>query len=268
MIWKMNPPKLFLFLLSIFLGVRAEAGAPNRFECLRDLLPVTAPALLQKRRVGFEEPFMVGESRYMVFPEVADGKLRGFFIYDRTQAWHYDGMEDGSSLQDLHFDSAQGILELVAQPNGLETVRISYLPGYNPRRPPLEGAAMLGSSVLPVVGALVSRPGLSDKIAYHNPDRVPSSDLKAWFQSQAGGRAPASASASNQELTRTLRRLRRAPSRASDWRPLESELQLRRTWIRSHNLDEKSFRQFNRLMQTTCGRMDKGKDSEDEAEDE
>ena len=251
-------------------AVAAVAAAPaalasgmNRFACLSDLLPLTSHALLQGYRKGFEEPFLVN-AQYLVFPEVANGKLSGLFIFDSKHAWHYDSVAAAAESENepgampvtasipisaLVFDSSQGIFDLVAQPNGLETVTVSYLPGFNPLATDKDGPVILGASVLPVVGAFVSRPE-QRRIAYFNPARATDGELKKWFLSHGSGRRPAENPTA--EVKRTIRRLHLTKAAPNDWHPLQTELDLRRQWIQDHNLDEATFRQLSRVMESTC----------------
>src|SRR4051794_37258385 len=116
--------QLSALCLALFSGI--PAYALNRFDCLRELMPITDRAVLQKKRKGFEEPFPVN-TKYLVFPEVGGGNVVGFYVYDRENAWYYDSVEQDktpagsrqTAIENLTFDGAKGMLELVAQPNGL-----------------------------------------------------------------------------------------------------------------------------------------------------
>ncbi|NJL24396.1 MAG: hypothetical protein HC902_03980 [Calothrix sp. SM1_5_4] len=247
---------LFSLGLALACSPCARAWAvPNTFDCLRDLIPLTERALIRSQRKSVEEPFIIG-GKYIVFPEVAGGKIAGFFVYDRAGAWHYDAVEekpDGErkAIADLAPDAALGVLELVAQPRGLETLTIRYLPGFNPNESVKSGPVALGVSVLPVVGAFVSRPE-QKKIAYYDPGQASDADLKRWLAERSSGRRPAE----NQEapLNRTIQRLVSRKGREGNalWAPLKQELELRKNWIKTHNLDEATFKSLTRIMDTTC----------------
>ncbi|MBX3022112.1 MAG: hypothetical protein KF799_10600 [Bdellovibrionales bacterium] len=242
---------LFLFWRSV--TAAAPSATFNRYHCLRDLMPITERGVFINQRKGVEDPFVVN-NRHLVFPEVESGEVIGFYVYDETGAWHYDAVEskDGKQLiKDLKFDSSQGILELVAQPKGLETFSMTYLPGFNPKEPDQGGSVMLGSSVLPVVGAMISRP-LPPKNAFNNPATAYESDLRRWMSKHSSGRFPADDKKA--EIKKTMRRLSLS-GRGDAWAPLDNELKLRQQWIRTHNLDEQAFRSFTRIMDGSCKRQ-------------
>jgi hypothetical protein len=95
---------------------------------------------------------------------------------------------------------------------------------------------MLGSSVLPVLGAIVSRPESYDFV-YRNPEPML-------------GRSPANAPSLPVEMValktvspKTQKRL---------WQPLYDELRLRKTWIKEHNLDEVTFKDLSRALDSSC----------------
>ena len=87
MTWKMSPLNLSWVLLLIGWSSLSCATPKSRFECLRDLLPVTNQAYLHSQRKGFEEPFLSGSS-YIVFPAVAQGVVVGFYVYHEAHAMH------------------------------------------------------------------------------------------------------------------------------------------------------------------------------------
>lgn len=254
---KTNPHKiLFLAVLS---GLALEASALNTFECVRDLLPATDRASFNTKRVGVEEPFLVND-KFLVFPEVTNGTVSGFYFYGPKVAAYYDAVEikgKKSSIRqigDLVFRASEGVYDMVAQPSGLETVTVPFLPGYQSGSSGRNGPVMLGSSVLPVIGAFVSRPAMT-KTYYHNPGAANESDIKRWVAARMpseGGRKPAM----NEEGTvnRTIVHLRTVQNKSEEdlWRPLKHEFKLRREWIKSHNLDEKSFKQLSLIMEGSC----------------
>lgn len=255
MILKTN--RLNYFLSFVLVGLSAvghSATASESFECLRDLMPITDRSALQRKRNGVEEPFLVRD-KYIVFPEVHGKSVTGFYIYSPDGGQYYDAADIKGQIQPLEnvsFNRADGIYDLVAQPAGLETVIVPFLPGFRYTvRKNSGGPVVLGSSVLPVIGALVSRPNL-DLTTYHNPDDVNKNDLRRWFADRMGARAPASLE--KVEIKRTLVKLKKssAKSGAEVWAPLKAELQLRKTWVKDHNLDEKAFKQLSLVMEGSC----------------
>lgn len=257
MILKTN--QLRYFLLLFLVGLRLEASAFDTFECVRDLLPVTDRASFQSKRQGVEEPFLLND-KYLVFPEVSNSTVSGFYFYGPKLAVFYDAIEIKGTrsvtryIGDLVFRPKEGIYEMVAQPAGLETVTVSYLPGYQMSSSGRGGPVMLGSSVLPVIGAFVSRPAMN-KSAYSNPSVANESDIKRWVASRSktsGGRTPAAAD--RLEVPKTIVRLKTLHEKPEDdlWRPLKQELKFRQDWIKTRNLDEKSFKQLNLIMEGSC----------------
>lgn len=233
----------------------AEAWAFNEFECLRDMLPVTTHASFQSQRKGVEPPFML-EDKYMVFPEVRDKKVTGFYIYDQTTAWYYDAIQSGKALAEpiLALNQKGKVLyQMVVQPNGLETVTIYFMPGFDARQTNQEGAVVLGVSVLPVVGAFVSRPEKAEQ-AYQNPGGFSEDELKSWVFQNMSGRKPASAAQVklNKQLVKLIAQTKKPKEEL--YAPLRRELILREKWIESKNLDDQTFKKFNRTLQTTCDR--------------
>lgn len=212
-------------------------------------MPITDRGVFLNKRKNVEDPFVIN-GRYIVFPEAEERKVQGFFVYDRKGAWHYDAVDvNGKTLlKDLAYDSARGILEMIAQPSGLETVTMTYLPGFDPKETDNDGPVMLGSSVLPVVGAMISRPA-QRKNAYYNPTTAYESDLRRWMSNHSTGRQPATDK--TQDVKKTIVRLI-ASERKDVWQPLDHELKLRREWIETHNLDEMAFREFSRVMESSC----------------
>lgn len=110
---------------------------------------------------------------------------------------------------------------------------------------------MLGASVLPVVGAFVSRPDMTAS-AYTDPTSSSERDVKDWIVEKSGARSPASVE--DVKINRTLVKLKtQKPKRVSQlWEPLQAEYVLRRDWVKKNNLDEQSFRQLTRIMSTSC----------------
>jgi hypothetical protein len=142
---------------------------------------------------------------------------------------------------------------MVAQPKGLETVTIFFMPGFDAKLTNQDGPVMLGASVLPVVGAFVSRPEKTDWV-YQNPKQIGEDELKNWVHRNMGGRKPASPE--EVVLSKRIVKLRTKTEKAQDalYAPLKNELSLREKWVESRNLDDQTFRNFNRVLQTTCNR--------------
>lgn len=231
-------------ILAIFIGTSVHAGTPkgSPFACLKDLLPLTDRGTYQKKRVEVETPF-VRDNRFIVFPEVVQRKVTGFFVYDGKIARYYDTAVIGAAGKKVEVPIAElgdkkpvKIFQMVAQPAGLETVTIFYQPGLERDGTNKEGPVMLGSSVLPVVGAIVSRPESYDFV-YRNPD-------------PATGRSPASMSAPPVEIV-TLKTVSPKGEKRL-WQPLHDELSLRKTWIKEHNLDDATFKGLSRVLDSSC----------------
>lgn len=241
MILKTN--RLNLILVILF-GATAHAGTPkgSPFTCLKDILPLTDRGVYQRKRVDVETPF-VRNNHFLVFPEVVKRKVTGFFVYDENSAWYYDTAVIGTPgktvevpIADLGERKPIKIFQMVTQPSGLETVTIFYQPGFERDGANEEGPVMLGSSVLPVLGAIVSRPESYDFV-YRNPEPML-------------GRSPANAPSLPVEMValktvspKTQKRL---------WQPLYDELRLRKTWIKEHNLDEVTFKDLSRALDSSC----------------
>lgn len=225
------------------------AAASDPYSCVRDLMPITELAAHQVHRSGVEKPFTLLQ-KYIVFPEVTRGRLSGFFVYSDDKAWYYDSVEGGQRLSDLK-ESDLKMYDLVAQPNGLETLTISYLPGYRMGKSIRGGPVVLGASVLPVFGAVISPSNRDLRMVYHNPSDSSEDELKEWFYSHAS-RKPASVK--DVQVRRQLLHLATlAPKRGEKlWEPLRAELKVRKAWVKTHNVDEASFRKLARLMDTTC----------------
>lgn len=208
----------------------------DEVTCLRDLLPITDKVSFQKDRKGFEKPFVV-ESKYVIFPEVKNGKLTGFYVYSPRAAKYYDTvqtpMENKSGDRVSVSKLKPGVrYDLTAQPEGLETVTIIYEPKARKTQARMPSSVALGSSIIPVVGALVE---LQET---RKADPV--------FQKAEEGRGD--------EKARRLVRLTTlsAKSSAEMMQPLRAELDLRKKWIQRANLDNDSFRDLNRVLQTSC----------------
>jgi hypothetical protein len=222
-------------------------------SCLRDLIPITERGAFQRSRKSVERPFYVND-KYLVFPEVESGRLQGFFVYANDRAWYFDAIKIGSKttkISDLTFKSEYGILELVAQPEGLETISIFYMPGYDPYESNSKNSVVIGSAVLPVVGSLVM-PKPKVQTVYYNPKQAAKSDLQAWVAKHSGGRRPADVHSIsvNQKLVKLV-----STEKLGDhqlWAPLKQEFQLRKAWVKNNNLDEETFRRFGHVMETTC----------------
>lgn len=234
-------------LVATLLAWPLSASAYDPYHCLRELMPFTSHGTLRLKRKGVEQPFMA--ANYIVFPEVAGRAVSGFYVYAAGKAWYYDSvMTPAGKLPIRGLTVERGVLDLVAQPNGLETVSIPYLPGFAANENEKEGPAVLGSSVLPVVGAVFSRPARA-RAAYNSPADARESDLRSWMNRFGGARRPAA----DISLERTITRLAVATKSEGElWRPLRAELDLRRHWIQNNNLDERTFRDLTRAMRGPC----------------
>ncbi len=245
----------FALLLTLLVGW-GRASALNVFECTRGLMRVTERALLQAERKGFEAPFFAGE--YLVFPEVNNGKLVGFFVYKDKRAWHYDSVERLAKTKvqpSIRLESAplsrDRIYQLIAQPDGLRTMTLQYLPGIGATEASAKAPVALGATVLPVVGAWIGRTRPVTRSVYYDPAKIPESKIRSWLY-QHLDRKPSSPE--EIEIKRPLIRLTSSSKLQNNalWQPLESELQLRKNWIRSNNLDADSFQLFSQLLQGPC----------------
>jgi hypothetical protein len=252
MILKTN--RLKLGLAAVLIMAAARVHALDTFECVRDLIPVSEQAAFQSKRKGFEKPFMVSE-RFMVFPEVNKDSVIGFFIYNAGHAWHYDSVEksDGSlqPVLELKRDEPNTLLNLIAQPEGLETVTLQYMPSYGNTDTTQGGPVILGSSLLPVVGAFVSRPSEKLRTIFHNPKIVDESDLKQWIYDHSSRKPAAVKDIAVEHKIMHLASNKVLPE-SRLWEPLNSELKLRKHWVQEHNLNEATFKQFSHAMETTC----------------
>ncbi len=257
MILKTN--RLKAITLFILAGLAPQASALNIFDCVKDLMPVTDRASFHTKRVGVEEPFLAND-KFLVFPEVSNGIVSGFYFYGTNTAVYYDAIEikgtksETRYIGDLAFRARDGMFEMVAQPSGLETVTVSYLPGYQSNSSGRSGPVMLGASVLPVIGAFVSRPAMV-KRAYHDPSASNETDVKKWIAARTttgSDRMPASVD--NVTINKTIARLKTLHGKSADdvMKPLKTEFKLRRDWVKSRNLDEKSFKQLSLIMEGSC----------------
>lgn len=188
--------KLFALLISFRVG----AEGFNTFDCLRDMMPLTAHGIYQKLRKNVEKPFMVG-TKYIVFPEVISRKLSGFYVYDSAGAYFYDTIEtrteEGTTalpIAGLELKPERPLYQMVAQPAGLETVTIYYMPGYNAFESNTNGPVALGTAILPVIGALISRPEQYDYV-YESPKDATDNRLHEWMAKENAGRSIASVGA-------------------------------------------------------------------------
>ncbi len=248
-----------LFLLLLFILVPQIAGAKelNPFMCLRDLMPLTDRGAFQKQRDGVEKPFL-RDDRYIIFPEVIKRKLSGFFVYDEKGAYYYDSAELGTGeakkmipLTHLADQKNRSVFQMVAQPTGLETLTIYYMPDFEISGSNTDGPVVLGSSVLPVVGAFVSRPEKYDYV-YQNPNLSNDGELKDWIFKNSSGRRPASAEAV--QINRQMVRLKTSKPKSEKrlWEPLQAELAMRKNWVKTHNLDERTFKDLSRALDGSC----------------
>lgn len=239
MILKTNRLNLILTIL-VGASCTAHAGTPqgSPFTCLKELMTVTDRGAFQRQRRDVEKPF-VRDERYIVFPEVVKRNLTGFFVFDEKNAYYYDtavtGIETKKEVPIAQL-KAKKIFQMTVQPAGLETLTIFYQPGFESEVATKDGPVMLGSSVLPVIGAVVSRPESYDYV-YRTPE-------------VSSGRSPASASAIPTEMVSLKTKSPKSVERL--WQPLHDELRLRKSWIKSHNLDEATFKNLSRIMDTTC----------------
>ena len=254
MILKTRAPSFFYILL-LFLSASVGAEGFNTFACLRDLLPLTDHGSYQRKRGDIEKPFVTGD-KYIVFPEVRAHKVTGFYVYDRGGAYFYDTIEVRAEgkvrylpIAGLAETKERPLYQMVAQPGGLETMTIYYMPGFKAGETNRNGPVALGASVLPVAGAFVSRPEKYDYV-YQNPDDFSESRLHEWLARNRGGRAPAS----EQKIVRQIVTLSVKTKKTQDelWRPLKEELRLRRDWIRDHNIDNQTFIEIRRAMDGSC----------------
>jgi hypothetical protein len=246
-----------LFLLMSF-DVRAATTALSRYECLRDFMNVADRGAFHVQRKFFEGPRLL-QGKYIVFPEVGAGRVTGFFLYDEKSAWYFDGVELGGravEMGEVKADSQLGVLMMTAQPNGLETVTVPFLPGFSLYDSDTDGPVALGSSVLPVVGAFVSRPG-QRKISYYDPSQSTDTEVMDWLGRHTSPRGPAAAGGDGgkKELPRTLVKMVVMHAKTGDalWLPLKTELKIRRAWVQGHNLDQQTFKKLRRAMESSCG---------------
>ena len=248
---KMSPLKALIPALLVTLSPGARAL--NSFECLRDLIPLSERGALQGKRSGVERPFLI-QDKYIVFPEVKGKAVTGFYVYDSTGAWFYDGVETSTakSIARLGQERGSRLYELVAQPRGLETITIHFMPGFDAPGSNKNGAAILGSSVLPVVGAVLSRPEKYDYV-YQSPLSVPESELQAWVRDN-GSRSRKPASAAEVKIEKQIVKLTFGAAKRHEelWAPLKTELSLRRKWLFEHNLDQRTAIEFSRVQASTC----------------
>lgn len=231
---KTNPHRLGLFLIFL-LSFTARA---DEIACLRELLPVTDKVSFQRDRRGLEKPFVLAD-KFIVFPEIKEGKVSGFYVYGKKRGQYYDVVQaPGKKLpaRTALSDLAQGIVyDMVAQPDGLETVTIAFAPQLRERPARTPSSAALGASMLPVVGAFVA---LQDKKestpVYIRPELSP-----------------------NNKNPRKLMQLATSNKKSQDEiaRPLKDELEIRRKWIQEANLDDATFKDLSRILQHSCNSL-------------
>jgi hypothetical protein len=126
-IWKTSPLNFLLISLLIFKAVPVQAG--TAFDCLKDLMPVSARGESKIKRKGFEAPFAAGA--FLVFPEGTYGRTTGFHVYKGDGAWFYDSVVDAVDPKGRRpvGDLEDGkTYDLIAQPENLETLAIPYRP--------------------------------------------------------------------------------------------------------------------------------------------
>lgn len=211
---------LFIFFTTCTSFYGGLARALDTFVCVRDLLPVTEPADFQAHRRGLEKPFIIN-SKYMVFPEVTRTSVAGFYIYSEDKAWYYDAVEseDANARPLAEFkDGDLTLYDLVAQPAGLETITLHYMPGFG---------------------------------VYRNSADFEEHELKRWIFDHI---SPKPSSLKAIEVIHKMLRLTANKSKNAEalWRPLNDELKFRKSWVRNHNLDEQNFKQFSRLLDSSC----------------
>jgi hypothetical protein len=254
MILKTNPLKsLALALLVMGAG---KAYALDVFECVRDLMPITEQSAFQSKRQGVEKPFMLTD-KFMAFPEIKKSAVTGFYIYSRGHAWYYDSFEPKENperkkpLADLNRVGHFSLYNLVAQPLGLETVMLQFMPGFGIDETTHGGPVMLGSSVMPVIGALMSRTNEQLISIYNNPADSDEQDIKRWIADHSSRRP---ADVNSIEIDKQMVRLTtsQVKSKTELWAPLKNELVVRKKWVQDHNLAEEAFRRLARVMDTTC----------------
>lgn len=255
----------YLFGITLLFGAGVHAEVVNRFDCLKSMIPLTRAGARESVRGGIEPPFMINDN-YLAFAETKGGHVTGFYVYDREHAWYYDTVElpgrtappgtvartvARTPLNELKPNRNLGIIELTAQPNGLETIAIAHVPGFDPLMAMAKAAyhstAILGASVLPVVGAFIPHPK-THTLSYYDPTKVKERELVAWFDAQERGAAAPSA------IGRTIVHLATDKHKEERdlWGPMDQELERRREWIQKNNIDLHTFRQINKVMQTTC----------------
>ena len=217
---------IFALCFELLFLANAQAG---EVECLRDLIPITDNVSYRMRRAGVERPFVVS-GKFVVFPEVQGAQLTGFYIYTDKSKKYYDAVMGKKSVADL---AAGFVYDLVAQPDGLETVTVSYTPQMSQQSSRTPSSAAVGSSMLPVVGVLVEfQENRKAKAIYNDPSKL----------SQTAA------------FDRKLMQLstKKSKSSADLLSPLRAELKIRKDWIQRANLDNESFKQLNKVLQTTC----------------
>ncbi len=232
------------------------AVALDAFACVRDLLPISTAASFQIKREAVESPFMAAAD-FIVFPEIEQNTLSGFFVYSATKASYFDTVQSKQNnatprpLSELLPTAMHTLYEMVAQPDGLETLTLQYLPGFETLESTHSGPVFLGSSLLPVIGAFVSRSGDSLRQVYNNPVEAGEGSLKKWIYGHTT-RKPATAEEIQIRLQlMTLSTLHpKSPEQIRE--PLQNELKLRKRWLQSHNLDEAAFKKLTHAMETTC----------------
>jgi hypothetical protein len=242
--------------LAFILMSAGRVRALDTFECVRDLMPVSEQSAFQSKRQGVEKPFMLTE-KFMAFPEVRNGAVTGFYIYSHGHARYYDSFETKENtakkkpLTELNRVGHFSLYSLIAQPLGLETVMLQFMPGFGPDESTHGGPVMLGSSVMPVIGALMSRTNEQLISVYNNPADADEKDLKQWIADHSSRRP---ADVNSIEIDKQMVRLatRQKKSKSELWAPLNNELIVRKKWVREHNLAEDSFRRLARVMDTSC----------------
>jgi hypothetical protein len=225
----------FLILIACCTCARARA---DDLACLRELLPITDKVSTHGDRKDWEKPFLVNDN-FIVFPEVKDGKVSGFYVYGKKRGQYYDVAQSPSKKilkRTTLAELTQGaIYDMVAQPEGLETVTIAFAPQLKniPSRTP--SSAALGASMLPVVGALMALQEKPESRTVYTPPDPHQTEGKTRKLMQLG--------------TATIK------SQEEIFEPVKQELELRKKWLQKANLDDATFKDLNRILQHSCNSL-------------
>ncbi len=246
MILKTKALNLFILLTTL----NAGAEGFKTFECLRDMMPLTDRGSFQRTRVGVERPFVSG-GKFIVFPEVVAKKVTGFYVYDAKGAYYFDSIssrENGvlqiKAIGSLTRSQQFPIYQMTAQPGGLETVTIFFTPGLNFGQTNSAGPVYIGASVMPVIGALISRPDQYNYV-YEDPTEVPEERLAAWIAHEQRGRGPASAEPRAPMARQIVSLSTKSPKQEAQlWPPLRPNSRCGRTSYANTTSTTKLLRSF------------------------